>query len=180
MAAVACRYLPAVEVAPFEAWDAADRAFDLAIAGQAWHWVDPVVGAARLAAVVKPGGRFGLSWNLGRHEDAIRPAIDAAYERAAPAAVRSSLGPVREDTDQYVEPIAAADAFEAVEERIYGWQHRYTRDEWLDQLPTHSDHRLLTGDDRARLLDAVGAVIDDFGGNFTMDFETVLITARRS
>jgi hypothetical protein len=129
---------------------------------------------------VRPGGRFGLFWNLGRHEDAIRPAIGAAYERTAPAPVHSSLGPVREDTDEYVEPIAATGAFEPVEERIYRWQHRYTRDEWLDQLPTHSDHRLLAGDDRTRLLDAVGAVIDDFGGSFTMDYETVLITARRS
>jgi SAM-dependent methyltransferase len=180
MAAVAGRYLSVVEVASFEAWDTAGRGFDLAVAGQAWHWVDPVVGAARLAAIVRPGGRFGLFWNLGRHEDAIRPAIDAAYERVAPARVPSSLGPVREDTAGYVEPIAATGAFEPVEERIYRWQHRYTRAEWLDQLPTHSDHRLLAGDDRARLLDAVGAVIDDFGGSFTMDYVTVLVTARRS
>jgi SAM-dependent methyltransferase len=180
MAAVAGRYLSVVEVASFEAWDTAGRGFDLAVAGQAWHWVDPVVGAARLAAIVRPGGRFGLFWNLGRHEDAIRPAIDAAYERVAPARVPGSLGPVREDTAEYVEPIAATGAFEPVEERIYRWQHRYTRAEWLDQLPTHSDHRLLAGDDRARLLDAVGAVIDDFGGSFTMDYVTVLVTARRS
>ncbi len=38
-----------VEVAVFEAWDPAGRAFDAVIAGQAWHWVDPVAGAAKSA-----------------------------------------------------------------------------------------------------------------------------------
>jgi Methyltransferase domain len=35
------------EVATFEDWDPAGRAFDAVIAGQAWHWVDPVAGALR-------------------------------------------------------------------------------------------------------------------------------------
>src|SRR5580692_1845495 len=38
-----------VEVAKFEDWDPAGRAFDAVVAGQAWHWVDPVAGAAKAA-----------------------------------------------------------------------------------------------------------------------------------
>lgn len=38
------RGLP-VEVAAFEAWDPAGRAFDAVIAAQSWHWVDPAAGA---------------------------------------------------------------------------------------------------------------------------------------
>src|SRR5580692_4345707 len=34
-----------VEVTKFEDWDPAGRSFDLVIAAQAWHWVDPVAGA---------------------------------------------------------------------------------------------------------------------------------------
>src|SRR4051812_43677210 len=40
-----------VEVSSFETWDAAGRTFDLVVSGQAWHWVDPVVGPARVAEV---------------------------------------------------------------------------------------------------------------------------------
>jgi SAM-dependent methyltransferase len=43
------------EVAKFEDWDPADRTFDAVIAAQAWHWVDPVAGAAKAAAVLRPG-----------------------------------------------------------------------------------------------------------------------------
>src|ERR1700691_3837027 len=38
-----------VEVATFETWDAAGREFDAVVAGTAWHWVDPVAGAAKAA-----------------------------------------------------------------------------------------------------------------------------------
>src|SRR3712207_345614 len=49
MAAFARRDEFEVDVAPFELWDPAGRAFDLVIAGQTWHWVDPVAGAAKAA-----------------------------------------------------------------------------------------------------------------------------------
>ena len=45
------------EVATFEAWESAGRTFNTVIAGQAWHWVDPVAGAAKAAQVLRPGGR---------------------------------------------------------------------------------------------------------------------------
>src|SRR5690242_11829291 len=35
-----------VEVGAFETWDPAGRTFDAVVAGQTWHWVDPVAGAA--------------------------------------------------------------------------------------------------------------------------------------
>lgn len=57
MAAFAQRTGIEVEVATFEAWQAAGRNFDAVIAGQAWHWVDPVAGAAKAAQVLRPGGR---------------------------------------------------------------------------------------------------------------------------
>jgi SAM-dependent methyltransferase len=179
MADVARRHLPVVEIAAFEEWDGAGRQFDLAISGQAWHWVEPARGAVRLLDVLRPGGRVGLFWNLGRHEDAIRPAVDQVYKRLAPAGVRNVLGSLRDGDDVFLEPLVASGGFDPPEIRTYRWEQRYTRAEWLDQVPTHSDHRLMADDDRARLMAAVGAVIDDFGGSFTMVFDTTLITARR-
>jgi hypothetical protein len=61
----------------------------------------------------------------------------------------------------------------------YGAQ-RHSRDEWLDQLGTHSDHITLEPQQRAALLDAVGATIDRLGGSITLDYETELISATRT
>ena len=45
-----------VEVATFEASDNADRNCDTVIASTAWHWTDPVAGAAKDARALRPGG----------------------------------------------------------------------------------------------------------------------------
>ncbi len=42
-------------MARFEGWYSAGREFDAVIAGQAWHWVEPLSGATK-AEVLRPGG----------------------------------------------------------------------------------------------------------------------------
>ncbi len=61
----------------------------------------------------------------------------------------------------------------------FPWTRAYQRDEWLDQLRPRSDHAALEPEVLDRLLEAIGAAIDDCGGSFVMNFETVLITATR-
>src|ERR1041384_5697668 len=46
-----------VEVPTFEQWEPEGRSFDVVVAGQTWHWVDPHAGAAKAASVLRPGGR---------------------------------------------------------------------------------------------------------------------------
>jgi SAM-dependent methyltransferase len=53
-----------VDVAKFEDWDSAGRTFDAVIAGQTWHWIDPVAGAAKAAQVLRPDGRLAVFWNV--------------------------------------------------------------------------------------------------------------------
>src|ERR1700760_434988 len=53
-----------VEGATFETWETNGRAFDAVVAGQAWHWVDPVEGATKAASALRPGGRFAVFWNV--------------------------------------------------------------------------------------------------------------------
>ena len=48
----------------FEDWEPAGRHFDAVVAGQSWHWVDPVAGAAKAARVLRPGGRLAVFWNV--------------------------------------------------------------------------------------------------------------------
>ncbi|MCU1659751.1 MAG: hypothetical protein JWO57_4407, partial [Pseudonocardiales bacterium] len=58
MADVARSHGLAVEVASFEQWNARERQFDLAVCGQAWHWIDPAIGVPKVAAVLRPAGTF--------------------------------------------------------------------------------------------------------------------------
>jgi SAM-dependent methyltransferase len=77
-----------VEVAAFEAWDPAGRAFDAVIAGQTWHWVDPVAGPARAAQAV--ANRLGAVLHPGR---VAGPGAHARRPQSAPAgAARGAAG----------------------------------------------------------------------------------------
>ena len=59
-------------------------------------------------------------------------------------------------------------------------ERTYTRDEWLDQLPTSGALTWLPPDTLAEVLAGVGAAIDAIGGGFTMPYATVAVAAART
>lgn len=178
MADVARSHGLAVEVAAFEQWDAAGRTFDLVLSAQAWHWVDPARGARAAAAVLRPGGRVALVWNLGSHPPDLKERLDAIYAEHMPAPDDSVLRGGRRSLDDDRKALAAA-GLAAQEVRSYPWRQDYTRDEWIALLRTHSDHATLPDDTRERLLERVAAVIDEAGGTMPLDYETRLLLAAR-
>ena len=176
-----------VEVATFEAWDPAGRTFDTVVSGTAWHWVDPVAGARKAAGVLVPGGLLALFDNGFTLPPAVLSAQGEAYRRAVPEA--SFTPPPERDPERYADRIyatqyaKAADgirrtgAFTAPEDLRFTWQRRYTRDEWLDALLTQGGLNHLAPDALARFQAYLGAAIDELGGTFTVDYDTVGITA---
>ena len=184
MAAVARRHGLTVEQAHFEEWDGRGRTFDLLVAGQAWHWIDPVKGAARAASALPPGGTVGVFWNRGRPPPDLQAAFDDVYRRLTPDLGRQPSAPeAYERPDESCRAAEAAFAgdgrFVEVGVRAFGHARGYTRDEWLDQLPTHSDHRTLPPAQLAAVVDAIGVAIDRYGGVFEMEYRTWLVSGRR-
>jgi SAM-dependent methyltransferase len=176
-----------VEIAAFEGWDAAGRTFDRVTSAQAWHWLDLPIATAKAASVLRPGGKLGLIWNAGCQPDDLADALEEVYARVVPpgghrlfrgyAASRSS--DVKTGLDSEIDAISAALDFGAPTEKWFPWTRAYQRDEWLDQLMSRSDHTALEPAVRDCLFEGIGAAIDDHGGSFVMNFETVLITATR-
>ena len=184
MADLARRSGVEVEVATFEAWEGGGRAFDAVVAGQAWHWVDPVAGAAKAAQVLRPGGRLAVFWNAFQPPPEVGEAFSAVYRRALPdfpfdiwarpldayaAMCAKAAGGIRQ-----------ANAFGVPEQWRFDWERSYTRDEWLDQLPTFGGHTQLPPARQAELLGGIGAAIDALGGGFTMGYATMAVTAART
>jgi SAM-dependent methyltransferase len=177
-----------VEVAAFEAWDPAGRAFDAVIAGQAWHWVDPVAGAAKAAQVLRPAGRLAVFWNVGEPPPEATEAFAAVYNQVVPDALTSRA--YRRKTsalDLYsgmfttaVDGIRQVGAFGDPEQWRFDREQSYCRDEWLDQVPTQGDHSQYPPDKLAEVLAGVGAAIDAMGGSFTMRYTAAVVTAART
>jgi SAM-dependent methyltransferase len=175
-----------VEVATFEEWDAAGRTFDAVIAGQAWHWVDMIAGAAKAAAVLRPGGRLAVFWNAFDPPAELREAFGQVYQRVVPDS-RMAAGfwsrPASTGyltmCDRAADGMRQAGSFGEPQTWRFNWSRPYTRDEWLDQVPTFGGHTLLPPEVQAELVAGIGAAVDAGGGAFTMDYATLVATAAR-
>jgi len=177
-----------VEVASFEEWDPAGRTFDTVIAGTAWHWIDPVAGAAKAAQALCPRGRLAPFWHVFQLPPDLAEATATACEQVMPDApfnLRAAL--TRPALDTYQTLFAkAADGIREVghfgepEQWRYDWQHTYTRDQWLDQMPTQGPFTRLPPDKLTQILDQTATAIDATAGHVTLDYTTVVVSAART
>ncbi len=172
-----------VEVSTFADWEAAGRTFDIVASGESWHWVDPTLGAAKAAEVLRPGGRFAAFWNTGQPPVGLDEAFLEVYRRVLPESLARRLN--REAMDQAHEAlrartaagIRAARAFDEPEQWSFEWSESYTREAWLDALQTTGG--AIPDDRLGGLLEGVGQAITDVGGSFTMNYLTFAVTAVR-
>jgi SAM-dependent methyltransferase len=176
------------EVATFEDWDASGRVFDAVVAGMAWHWVDQVAGAAKAASVLRPGGRLALFWNPSEPPPGLREAFAAVHRRVLPP--DSPLGQGEAPSlDRYAaamcgkaaDGIQRAGGFGETERWRFDWDRSYTRDEWLELVPTFGGMGgWLPPDTLRELLAGIGTAIDEAGGSFTVRYAAVAVTAART
>ncbi|WP_037573760.1 class I SAM-dependent methyltransferase [Phaeacidiphilus oryzae] len=173
-----------VEVSTIEEWDPAGRRFDAVVAGQAWHWVDPVAGAARAAeALRRPAGRLVVFWNVFRASEEVQQAFTAAYRRTLTGLPEGFQALPGADVYQRMVDIAAngireSGAFEEPQEWRHDWEREYTRDEWLDQVPTFGGFNRFPPEQLDALLAAVGEAVDAMGGSFTLGYTAAAVAAR--
>ena len=176
-----------VEVAAFETWDPAGRAFDAVIAGQAWHWVDPAAGAAKAAQVLRLGGQLAAFWHVFEPPQDVAEVVGAVFNRLVPdSPLSSQTRPSDRDriaagfTARAADGIREADGFGDPERWRCDWERSYSRDEWLDQLATSGTLTPLPPDRLGEVLAAVGAALDGMEANITVRLTTVAIIAART
>ena len=152
--------------ADFERWEVAPASYDLVVSAQAFHWIDPAIGYPKAHAALRSSGCLALIWNLFPGSDApVHRALDADYRRQAP---QLSRNPGRRSFEERVErtigEILASGLFDELSVHRYPWARAYETADYLKLLRTFSDHLALEPSNLDRLVAAVGATIDRFGG----------------
>lgn len=186
MAAFARRSGVPVEVSTIEAWDPSGRTFDAVVAATTWHWVDPVAGATKAVQALRPGGRLALFWHVFELPPDLARASAAVYQRVLPDSPvdfgqsMSAMDAYQVLFDKAAAGLREVAGFGEPEQWRYDWEKRYTRDEWLDQLPTHGTMTRLPPEKMAEVQAGVEVAIDAIGGAFTMPYTTVAVTATRT
>lgn len=185
MAAFARAHGTEVEVAKFEDWDPGGRTFDAVVAGQTWHWIDPVAGTAKAAQVLRPGGRLAVFWNAIQLPPPVADAMGAVFGRLLPDQPMfqgSMPGPegYLMLCDKAAEGIRANGGFAEPETWRFDWDQPCTRDQWLDFLPTSGGFSQLPPSTVEAVLAGMRDAIDELGGEFVMHYGTVVATATRT
>jgi hypothetical protein len=150
-----------------------------------WHWVDPVAGSLKVASSLRPGGRVAVFWHAFEMPSSIAAGMASALERVVPDApvklgTRQGVELYQPGLDKAVAGFQEAGGFDQFDQWRFDWEREYTRDEWLDQIPTQGLMTQLPAAKLAEILDLVGAAVDDLGGGFTMKYATVAATAVRA
>jgi SAM-dependent methyltransferase len=171
-----------VEVATFEQWDPRGRKFDAVIAGQSWHWVDPIAGATKAALALRPNGPLAVFWNAFLPPQDLADAFAEAYRLHVPdLPFASGTLPGLQGYSQFfakaAEGMRQAGMFSEPRQRRFDWQQSYSKEEWLDQVPTFGGHSLIPPDQMEKLLQGIGTAIDAVGGTFIMDYAAVVVIA---
>jgi hypothetical protein len=128
---------------------------------------------------------LALFWNAFGFGEEMREAFSQAWDRARPdLPIRPFTQPLIEGYLQGCERaangIAEAGGFGEPEQWRFEWDRPYTRDEWLDVIPTLGGMNRLSAETLARLLDGAGQAVDRVGGSFTVHYTTVAVAAPRS
>ncbi len=184
MAEVARRNGLDVEVSAFESWDPAGRKFDAVVAGQTWHWIDPIAGALKAAEALRTGGRLAVFWNVFQPIPEVAEAFAAVYRQVTPDLpfkpwATPALDPYSTILDKAADGMRQVGFFGDPERWRFEWERLYTRDEWLEQLPTHGGHSRLPQAQLDELLGGIGSAVDAMGGAFIMGYAAVVVTAAR-
>ncbi|HTR55881.1 MAG TPA: class I SAM-dependent methyltransferase [Kofleriaceae bacterium] len=164
----------------FEDWDGDAGAYDLVLAAQSIHWIDPAVRYAKIARALAAGGWACIVRNEKAGWDPeLRAELDAAYARWPPPRDNQPGDSAADARREYAAQLAASNLFGPVVVEEVAWHQRYTTREYLDLLATYSDHALLAADARASLFAAIAAAIDRRGGAFVVPYVSLAFLAQR-
>jgi SAM-dependent methyltransferase len=144
-----------------------------------------VAGALKAAEVLRPGGRVALFWYVLEPPSEVREAFRSVYTRvlAGSPYFRGALPTLDAYSaifDKAEGGLSKADAFGPPERWRFDWDRRYTREEWLEQVPTFGGFSRIPAEDLASLLAGLGDAVDAVGGSFTAHYATVVVTTTRS
>ncbi|GAA1646647.1 class I SAM-dependent methyltransferase [Actinoplanes couchii] len=112
-----------------------DGCADVVVAGESWHWADPVRAPAEVARVLRGGGRLALIWNA--RDDRVDWAARLGEIVGSPDARRQPrLGP----------PFGPADR------ATFAWSHPLRSDQLIELVTGRGNIVLLPADERAAVL----------------------------
>ena len=125
---------------------------------------------------LRPGGALALVWNIPLDRYSRHP---EAYRRYAPELLGDLDQRVkRRDAHNWGVDMETA-GFVDIDRCTHRWNQEMNADDYRALYSTYSDHMLLAEPDRSRLLDALAADVESWGGTATVEYRTEVFSGRK-
>lgn len=120
----------------FEDWKVSDHAFDLVLAAQSWHWVNPAVRVQKAWAALRTGGTLALFWNdLPMPVDRPTRPFHRLYE-----VIHRNPSQTKSASPQGQEPLRTTGLFGNFDVKHYRTPVQLTIDQYLALLNTYPEY----------------------------------------
>ncbi|MES2108600.1 MAG: class I SAM-dependent methyltransferase [Bacteroidota bacterium] len=166
---------------PFEEAELPEGLFDLGFSATAFHWLDEPVALQKIARLLRPGGWWGMVWNVYRNPDR-ESLFHEATKHLLDDVLSPSQGadnvPYALDFNARLTALEESDAFEAIEYRVDEWPLVLTAEQTMALYATYSPISILP--DRNKLLAELGKIAkEQFDNRVIKEMVTCLYVARR-
>lgn len=183
LAVEACGSYPKVRILrmPFEEWRVQENTFDLAVAADAFHWIEPQIGYPKAAKALKASGSAAFFWNVpvdpdtgwSRDIDQLYQELDPQLENPDKGFTVDWLIPIIEEN------FAGSGCFGPVTVKQYTWRDSLNTDQIIRRLKTFSSHRGMDEGIRQRLYAGIREIVDGEGGRVDRPAMAALFHARK-
>jgi SAM-dependent methyltransferase len=172
------RPFPRVEIINtlFEEWEPSG-VFDIVLAVNSWHWLDPSLRYARAAAVLRPGGVLAIAVR----DQAFPPGFDPFFAEIHEC--YQSLGEANlawpplppDEVPDGCDEIKCSGYFDDVRVTRRVWAEESTADEYVELMSTASDHRLMDPKKRDRVFAEMRRLIATRPGGYIRNHNLTIL-----
>lgn len=158
--------------------------YDLVAAATSFHWIQPSIGLAKVAAVLKPGGYVALWWHVFgdvEREDPYHEATRTILQPLAssPSGVPDTV-PFALDTQARLRDFSSTGQFEQPEYTAYRWTFVLNTEQVGALYATFSSISRLPEEQRTTILHQLMEVAErHFGGTVERNMVSPVYVARR-
>lgn len=174
-----------IVVEPFESAALPVAAFDLGVCATAFHWLNEQKALAKVATLLKPGGRWAMVWNVFGDPDRHDAFHDATFDLLNDGPRSISHGgpggvPFALNVQHRMSAFGRRPEFTDVRHEARGWDLVLDPDQVVALYSTYSDMTARPPDEQRQVLAELRRIAaEEFGGRVVRNMITILYTARR-